>query len=124
MTVEIDTHEITQLGQELARLPLRKTVEVAAVVKKGATNIKQAITDDLQTSSNKAFRRVRIHYDMHQDGFTTEADIGPEKGGASDLANIAFFGTSKGGGQHEFYGHGVDELDNTARHIGEVAGKL
>ena len=51
----------------------------------------------------------------------TMAEIGPSKGGAGSLANIAFFGTAKGGGTHEFYEHGEDELPRLAEHVAKAA---
>jgi hypothetical protein len=120
----IDVSQVNALAQKLAASPLKKHALVAAAVKKGAQNIKEAIADDLKESSNRAIREIPIHYDMKSDGVLIEADIGPESGGAGDLANIAFFGTSRGGGTHEFYGHGEDELDATAEYVKKAAGGL
>ena len=120
----IDTGQVKDLAKALAAAPLRSHALVAAAVKHGAQNIKQSVSEDLQSSRNHAIRRIRIHYDMKERGPVVEADIGPEQGGASSLANIAFFGTSRGGGSHKFYEHGVDELEPTARYVREAASKL
>ncbi|ROT86940.1 hypothetical protein [Bifidobacterium mongoliense] len=117
----IDVSQVNALAQKLAAAPLKKHALVAAAVKKGAQNIKEAIQEDVRSSSNPGFRRIPIHYDMKSEGVRIEADIGPEEGGAGSLANIAFFGTSRGGGGHEFYGHGADELDPTAQHVAKAA---
>ena len=117
----IDVSQVQALAQRMASAPLKKQVLVAAAVKKGAQNIKEAIQEDVRSSSNAAFRRIPIHYDMKSEGVRVEADIGPEESGAGSLANIAFFGTSRGGGGHEFYGHGADELDETARYVAKAA---
>ncbi|MBT9823623.1 hypothetical protein [Bifidobacterium longum] len=45
----------------------------------------------------------------------------PQPGGAGSLANIAFFGTAKGGGTHEFYEYGEDELPRLAEHVAKAA---
>ena len=120
----IDVSQVKDLAKGLAAVPLRSQVLVAAAVKHGAQNIKQSVSEDLQSSRNHAFRRIRIHYDMQKRGPVVEADIGPEQGGASSLANLAFFGTSRGGGHHRFYEHGADELEPTARYVREAASKL
>ncbi len=120
----IDTSQVKDLAKTLAAVPLRSQALVAAAVKHGAQNIKQSVSEDLQSSSNHAFRRIRIHYDMQERGPVVEADIGPEQGGASSLANLAFFGTSRGGGHHRFYEHGEAELEPTARYVREAASKI
>ena len=120
----IDVSQVEDLAKTLAAVPLRSQALVAAAVKHGAQNIKQSVSEDLQSSRNHAFRRIRIHYDMQERGPVVEADIGPEQGGASSLANLAFFGTSRGGGHHRFYEHGADELEPTARYVREAASKL
>lgn len=120
----IDVSQVKDLAKGLAAVPLRNQTLVAAAVKHGAQNIKQSVSEDLQSSKNHAFRRIRIHYDMQERGPVVEADIGPEQGGASSLANLAFFGTSRGGGHHKFYEHGKDELEPTARYVREAASKL
>ena len=117
----IDVSQVQALAQRMAAAPLKKQVLVAAAVKKGAQNIKEAIQEDVRSSSNAAFRRIPIHYDMKSEGVRVEADIGPEEGGAGSLSNIAFFGTSRGGGTHKFYEHGADELDATARYVAKAA---
>jgi len=90
---------------------------VAAAVKKGAQNVKTSIIKDLHTSSYKAIRRIPISYELETDSDGTEARIGPAAGGAGSLANIAFFGTAKGGGTHQFYEHGQEELPKTADYV-------
>lgn len=121
---QIDVGQVNELAGRLATVAARKHVLVAAAVKHGAQNIKESVQEDLQSSGNHAIRRIRIHYDMKDRYPIVEADIGPEKGGASNLANIAFFGTSKGGGTHRFYEHGVDELEPTAKYVREAASTL
>lgn len=117
----VDVSQVTALAEKLAAIPLKKQLLVTAAVKKGAQNIKDAIAEDLHGSSNKAIARIPIAYEMKDRGVMVEADIGPRDGGAGELANIAFFGTSKGGGTHDFYEHGEDELDATAKYVAKAA---
>jgi hypothetical protein len=122
--MRIDVSQVNDLVDRLATVPGRKHALIAMTVKKGAQNIKTAIQDDVQSSKNGGFRHIRIGYEMQDRGTWVEADIHPLDGGASDLANIAFFGTSRGGGTHRFYEHGLDELQPTAQHVREVASTL
>ena len=121
---QIDVGQVNELAERLATVAARKHVLVAAAVKHGAQNIKDSVQSDLQSSGNHAIRRIGIAYEMKEKGTVIEVDIGPRKGGASDLANIAFFGTSRGGGHHRFYEHGKDELEPTAKYVREAASTL
>lgn len=121
---QIDVGQVNELAERLATVAARKHGMVAAAVKHGAQNIKEGVQSDLQSSGNRAIRRIGIAYEMKEKGTVIEADIGPGKGGASDLANIAFFGTSRGGGHHRFYEHGVDELEPTTKYVREAASTL
>ena len=87
--------ELRQLSRDLAKgIPVDK---VAAVVTKGAVNIRAQLKGEASASSH--FRLAsQISYDLRF-GFTgIEAEVGPEKRGAGNLANIAYFGGSHGGG--------------------------
>ena len=117
----IDVSQINGLAKKLAAAPLKKQALVAAAVKHGAQNIKTAIQKDVHESSNSGIRRIPISYEMSTDRSQVEADIAPDDGGAGNLANIAFFGTSRGGGTHQFYEHGEDELDATAHYVQKAA---
>lgn len=121
---QIDVGQVNELAERLATVAARKHGMVAAAVKHGAQNIKEGVQSDLQSSGNRAIRRIGIAYEMKEKGTVIETDIGPGKGGASDLANIAFFGTSRGGGHHRFYEHGVDELEPTTKYVREAASTL
>lgn len=100
--VTVDASELTAFGRRVAAAHAMASVKVAQAVKKGAQNVKEGVISDLQTSSNYAISRIGIGYEMGSTGTTVYADVSPRDGGASDLANIAFFGTAKGGGTHWF----------------------
>jgi len=118
----IDTSQISHLANTLATLPVKKKLLVKAAVKKGAQNIKEEILKDVQSSSNKGFRRIPIEYQIIESGNTVEADISPAKvgrgkGHPGSLANLAFFGTARGGGTHQFYEHGISEFPQTVKYV-------
>ena len=94
---------------------------VAFVDSDGEWNVKNSIRDDLKGSGNKAFRRIPITYTVSETPGRITAEIGPTKGGAGSLANIAFFGTAKGGGTHRFYEHGEEELPKLAEYVARAA---
>ncbi len=97
--VEIDTSEVRQFAADATRLPGELSRWLRPAVSKGALNIKRAMQQDLQQSGNAGIRHVArsISYDLIDGDNTVEAEIGPDKPSGA-LANIAYFGTSKGGG--------------------------
>ena len=64
---------------------------------------------------------MQVAYELGSTGTTVYADVSPRDGGASDLANIAFFGTAKGGGTHAFYEHAETELPPLAEYVADAA---
>lgn len=97
--IEIDTSEVRQVAADATRLPGELSRWLRPAVSKGALNIKHAMQQDLQQSGNAGIRHVArsISYDLIDGDNTVEAEIGPDKPSGA-LANIAYFGTSKGGG--------------------------
>lgn len=100
--MEIDTSELRALAADLRGAGDLVGKHVNAVVSRGALNIKNQLRREMRDSRH--FRPVAsaISYDIHRAGFSSgdviEAEIGPERGSPGSLANIAFFGTSRGGG--------------------------
>lgn len=119
--INIDASELAGLGARLAASRAVSGELVKASVEKGAYKVKTAIQQDLAGSGNTGFKGIRIHYDTGSTGNTHYADIAPLNGGASDLANIAFFGTARGGGTHQFYEHAQQELPVLTNYVGSAA---
>lgn len=95
--ITVDTSEVRAAVADMTGVDSRLRPDVAAVVKKGATNIRKDMLDKMRSSRHfKGF--ADISYDMVDD---FEAEIGPNKGGPGAGANIAYFGTSRGGGTVE-----------------------
>ncbi|GLI30359.1 MULTISPECIES: hypothetical protein [Brachybacterium] len=99
MAVRVDVSELRTLSTAMARIPDKVQRGVRPVVSKGALNIKQELQMDL--ASSQSFRGITfsVNYDVKVTAGGVEAEIGPDKdkyGGA--LANVAIFGTSRGGG--------------------------
>lgn len=118
----IDASELSELGRRMALADAVAHAKLAATVKKAAQNVKTAIESDVGASSNAGLRQVRIGYETGSTGTVEYADVSPREGGSSNLANIAFFGTARGGGTHEFYGHAEDELPTFSDYVADAAG--
>lgn len=85
--------DIRRLAADLDRKAWRVIPEVAAVVKKGAQNIKNQYVEEAASSgTTKHFSRA-INYDISRGGL--EAEIGTDKDRKQGpLGNILYFGTS------------------------------
>lgn len=96
-SVSVELSEVRAFARELEDAPLKVVREIIPVVRKGAVNIKSDMQADLRGSSNAGFRHVAstVSYDVLDGGFGVE--VGPSKP-AGALANVAYFGTSRGGG--------------------------
>ena len=117
----VDTSEVKEFAAKLQAAPERKRRRVSMIVKKAAQNVKTETRADLTSSGNAAFRRIPIAYEMHERGPLVEADVAPTEGGAGNLDNLAFFGTARGGGTHDFYQHARAEFPNLVRELRRAA---
>lgn len=105
MAVSINADEVRELAADMRAINTRLARWVRPVVERGAVNVK----NDLQAQMRKSrhFKGIAsgISYDVRAAGFggsgVYEAEIGPTRGRPGSLANIAYFGTPRGGGTVE-----------------------
>jgi hypothetical protein len=91
--------ELRQLSTSLGKIAGSAVKDVDEVIKKGAQNIKQEMNYSAAWSEHFKAMVGSITYDSHYLPGKVRYVIGPDKsrrGGA--LGNIAYFGTSRGGG--------------------------
>jgi hypothetical protein len=96
--------EFRQLANDLGRIAGHAVKDVDEVLKKGAQNVKEEMSDDIRKSRHFVGKKgpwleSSISYDSEYRIGTPRYVIGPDKsrpGGA--LGNIYYFGTSRGGG--------------------------
>lgn len=101
--VNVDTSELRALAADMRAVPERLNRHLRPVIERGALNVKNALQEDMSARTHFPQLARSINYDVHLTSFdgdgVMEAEIGPDKarfGGA--LANIAYFGASRGGG--------------------------
>ena len=120
-SVSLDTSEVRAAIRDMTSVSTRLRPDIASVVKRGATNIK----DDMitQMTNSKHFKGFPdISYDMKDD---FEAWIGPNKGGPGAGANLAYFGTSRGGGTVEDPEDTMErEIPAFEEHLGDIAERV
>ena len=96
--IRIDTSELTALAADLGRVPLKVAREIPAVVTKGAMNIKDQLRSDLAGSIHFKGASRSVGFDVLDGGFAAEIGPSSEAGSPGNIANIAYFGGSHGGG--------------------------
>lgn len=100
-SAEIDTSEIRQWSRDVTVAVGRLPGQVRASVFRGAMQIKTQLRAEMGTS--ESFRGVvnSIDFDILGNAAFSEARIGPKSGPGGvpgDLAHIAYWGGSRGGG--------------------------
>lgn len=100
--IEFDTSELNALAADLTQAPAELDGKILPVVEKGALNIKNQLVSEMRSSRHFKGVARGISYDIHGGQMfgrgVIEAEIGPTKGSPGSLANIAYFGSSRGGG--------------------------
>lgn len=96
--MSVDVGELLALARDISGAGGRVTREARQSVSKGALNVKNQLRKDM--SASRSFKGVTpgIDYEMSGNDHFSEARIGPRKGKPGSLANIAYFGSSRGGG--------------------------
>ena len=125
--ITVDTSELRAAVADMSGVDARLRPDTASVVKKGATNIVNDMREKMGASASFGHLARAISYDMVDD---FEAEIGPTKtfSGRKKAprrgANIAYFGTSRGGGTVEDPEAALDrELPAFEDHLLDIAEK-
>lgn len=117
-SVEFDTSQVDDLAQDLARAGSEVERKAEPVIERGALNIKNQLREEM--AGSYWFKGVASAMSYDRDGL--EAEVGPEKGAPGSLANIAYFGSSRGGGTVPDPIHALEaEVPNVERWLAEVA---
>lgn len=97
--VSVNMAAVNRLAVDLSRAASRAIGEIEPVMKRAAQNIKNDLVADASASRHFHGLVPSISYDRTGFASTVGYEIGPDKdrrGGA--LGNIAYYGTSRGGG--------------------------
>lgn len=116
----LDTSELAKFLNTMNAKSRKKYNQTGKIVSHAALNIKKAVKDDLEKSHYKYFRRIPVSYVLKKEHLKFTAEIAPLKGSPGSIANIAFFGSSTGGGTHKFYEYAPPEFARTIEEIKKV----
>ena len=128
-SVQFDDSEIRAIGADLRKAGERLSQGVRPVMHRGANNIKRQMRAEMGASRHFRGAARSIDYSMKSGmgpgGGQIEAEIGPRKGSPGSLANIAYFGTSRGGGTvPDPEGALEAEAPGFLKGLADVAGRL
>jgi hypothetical protein len=91
--------EFRALANDLGKIAGHAVKDVDGVLKKGAQNVKTEMVTDATASEHFKGMAGAISYDSRYSIGTPRYEVGPDKDrGGGALGNIAYFGTSRGGG--------------------------
>lgn len=98
--MSIDASAVFALSRDIAAAVARVPAEGRQIVSKGALNVKKQQQAEMAASTHFKGIARSITYDLSGGAAFCEAQIGPKSGAGSpgNLANIAYFGGSRGGG--------------------------
>lgn len=101
-SASFDDSGIRELQKAIAEKVRATPKQVEAVVHRGSNNIKRQQQEEMRASKHFSAVAGAISYDLRAGGGFgggfVESEIGPVKGAPGSLANIAYFGGSRGGG--------------------------
>lgn len=117
-----DASELRRFATDLGKSGARVLKDAEKVVFKGAMNIKSGMQEEMRGSRHFKSLSRSIDFDIEARPNGVEAEIGPKSGSgeAGNLANIAYFGSSRGGGTVDFMKPFEDEKPRFEKAIGEV----
>ena len=99
----MDMSEVVSFAAELEGVPQALARHAIPVLKRFAQDVKTDMQTDFRSSGNRGFQKIAnfVRYDDITPGAGGyETEVGVDKGGAGSLANLAVYGTPKGGGTH------------------------
>jgi hypothetical protein len=125
MSFGIDDSQLRGVTQNLGRISGRALKDVEPVVKRGAQNIKNDLVSDAQASKHFHVLAGAISYDSDYRLGQVGYEIGPDKGRRGGaLGNIAYFGTSRGGGTLDLDTPLSNEAPRLEKALGDLLGQI
>lgn len=121
------TTNAREVSADLRGIPSRLQPQVGRVIERGAWAIKNDLQKQMSSSSYFKGLSRSISYDVEITSGGYRAEIGPvsDAGSPGNLANIAYFGSSRGGGTVEDpVLAGVRELPHLEAHLGQLVDRV
>lgn len=127
-SVDIDMSQVRELAADFSRIPGELARHAIPVVEKAALNVKNQLIAEMRASTHfKGFTKISYDISSFQGfgGGEIVAEIGPEAHGPGAGANLAYFGTWKGGGTvPDPRGALEAEYPNLEKHLADLAEEM
>lgn len=125
MSVQVDTSELDAFAVHLGRASRRLVPEARLSMRRAGVNIKRQLREEMGASTHFKPVERAISFDEVQSFTSFGVEVGPEKGSPGSLANIAYFGGSRGGGTvPDPIGALRAEAPRFMEALSEIAGRL
>ena len=98
MSFGIEIDGARELSADMKQLPATLVRHIIPINHKAGVNIKKQLKDEMGGSTHFKGVTRSISYDIIEQGMGVEVGPSAEPGSAGNLANIAYFGGSNGGG--------------------------
>jgi len=94
MQVRLDGRELDRLAVDLTTAPLKAIAALGPVAHRAGAQIKSGIRRNASGHSRLPGLARAVSYDVSMSGTSVTVDVGFDKSGQGNLANIAVYGTS------------------------------
>lgn len=122
---ELNMAEVSALAADMGTSAARVAAEARPIVTKGAVNVKNQMRADAEASTYFGQIGRAVNFDIRGSGLDLVAEIGYDKGSPGSLANIAIYGTSRGGGTVADPENALaDELPRFEQALADLAGRI
>lgn len=93
-----DVSQLREFAVQVGQVPHEMRPKLDAVTERAGLNIKRQLQAEARQSKSFGVIAPAISYDTIRTRGSSGVEVGPVKGSPGSLANIAYFGTSRGGG--------------------------
>ncbi len=96
--ISADVSQLREFAVQVGQVPHETRPKLDAVTERAGLNIKRQLQAEARQSKSFGVIARAISYDTIRTRGSSGVEVGPVKGSPGSLANIAYFGTSRGGG--------------------------
>lgn len=96
--ISADVSQLREFAVQVGQVPHEMRPKLDAVTERAGLNIKRQLQAEARQSKSFGVIAPAISYDTIRTRDSSGVEVGPVKGSPGSLANIAYFGTSRGGG--------------------------
>lgn len=96
--ISADVSQLREFAVQVGQVPHEMRSKLDAVTERAGLNMKKQLQAEARQSKSFGVIAPAISYDTIHTRDSSGVEVGPVKGSPGSLANIAYFGTSRGGG--------------------------